>query len=287
MVFSGVFIGVSPLYVIGQGTLTVPEGITGEMFCRLIDNSFFVWAFVKFSVAIVTCMALERWFAMARPLQHCIHFTRKRTVLYVGIALLVVSITSFHLIFEKQLIVKNESPKCVWRPLISGLYANQVFTVLYCTVTTFIPLLITMTTFICIYMVLQRSGPLIVNSIAAQRNRKRAEVRLCLISAFVALCLTVCFVPNQVSYILSKFGLTELGSPGHHVTVVLSLFNSCINPFVYCLSNKFYRQELALLFCRKKIALTPIATDHSKSQGIQTLRFQDTTQAGQLLATHL
>ena len=273
-VFAGVFIGISPLYVLGQGILTVPDGIAGELFCRLIDNSFFVWAFVKFSVAIVTCMAIERWFAIARPLQHNIHFTRTRTLVYVGLTLLAVCILSSILFFEKQLAFKDSTPVCVWRALISGTAANQVFTVLYCTVTAFLPLFITMATFGYLYTVLSRPAPPIRN-VQARTNRKRAEVRLCFMSALVAICLAVCFVPNQVSYILSKFGITKLGSPGHHFTVVLSLFNSCINPFVYCLSNRSYRREFLLLICPCKAnAVVPIVTDNSNSGrvGPQTLR---------------
>ena len=140
----------------------------------------------------------------------------------------------------------------MWRTLITSRTANQVVTVLYCSVTYFVPLAITLATFINIQSKL-KSWP--VSS--TQKARREAEIKLSRMGGLVALFLAICFIPNQMSYILSKFGATDISSPQHKVTVVLSMLNSCVNPFVYCVTSRSYRKEFKkiLFSCRhNKIA---------------------------------
>ena len=59
----------SPTLVLGTNNVPVPSGLAGDLFCRIINRGFFVWVFAKFSISIITCMAIERWFAIARPLR--------------------------------------------------------------------------------------------------------------------------------------------------------------------------------------------------------------------------
>ena len=57
----------SPTLVMGRNAYTVPSGIAGHLFCRIIVSTFVVFMCGKFSIGLVTCMAIERWFAIARP----------------------------------------------------------------------------------------------------------------------------------------------------------------------------------------------------------------------------
>ena len=57
----------SPNYVLGEESVPVPEGFAGQVFCRIIFRGYFFWVMSGFSIAMVTCMAVERWFAIAKP----------------------------------------------------------------------------------------------------------------------------------------------------------------------------------------------------------------------------
>ena len=49
-------------------------------------------------------------------------------------------------------------------------------------------------------------------------------------------------------------GKTKLDTPTHHVTALLAFIASCVNPFIYGLSNKNYRQryrEILFAMCPK------------------------------------
>ena len=57
----------SPTLVMNPNVYPVPSGIAGHLFCHLVDSGYIVFICGKFSIGLVTCMAIERWFAIARP----------------------------------------------------------------------------------------------------------------------------------------------------------------------------------------------------------------------------
>jgi len=62
--------------------------------------------------------------------------------------------------------------------------------------------------------------------------------------------------------VLSKFGITQLDTPLHHATVVLAMFNSCINPWIYGATNRNYRRKFKRILCFwKKAEVGPEETD--------------------------
>ena len=66
---------------------------------------------------------------------------------------------------------------------------------------------------------------------------------------FASSIIIVCWLPDQLYYSLSQVNLTELGTTVHFVFKSLAFSNSCINPVVYCFSNRMYRGELRELLC--------------------------------------
>ena len=76
------------------------------------------------------------------------------------------------------------------------------------------------------------------------------------------LFLAVCWIPNQFVYLLSKFNITQLDTPLHHATVVLAMFNSCVNPWIYGAANRNYRRKFIKILCfLKKVHVAPEETD--------------------------
>ena len=128
--------------------------------------------------------------------------------------------------------------------MVTNKAANQAVTVMYCSLTYFLPLSITLATFFHIQIKLKN---LPIRS--TQERRRNAELKLSRMGALVAMFLAICFVPNQISYIMYKFGLTRLATPQHRATVVLSMLNSCVNPFLYCATSKAYRKEFRKILC--------------------------------------
>ena len=126
---------------------------------------------------------------------------------------------------------------------------SQAVAIVYVWVTFFLPSFIIWGTFAQIRNSFRRS-------IRMKRNNqgRTASQRLLGVCALAACIMTVCWVPVQITYILSCFDIVETSGTLHQVNQMLSMSNSFINPWIFCLANKEYRDEfrslLASIFSR-------------------------------------
>ena len=234
--------------------MPIPSGAGGEIFCRLVQNNFFVWFLAKVSVSIVMTMAIERWYAIARPHQYRETFKRKSVLKHVALIFVFNFVVISPQLFKIHLETKGNSMRCIYNSLGGNKMASQIYVISYCMATVFIPFAVISATYIHLRCVVtgRRHPP----HTLAQIQRKRMEMTLLRMTAAVALCLAICFTPNQITYILLSFGIVHLVVI--RVAAVLSMLNSVINPWVYCLTNKSYREEfVALLFPKRKRNVLP------------------------------
>jgi len=61
------------------------ERLSGEIFCRVISSHFLTFSTTTSSVYITVALAIERWYAVARPLQYRAKFHTKRLICEVFI----------------------------------------------------------------------------------------------------------------------------------------------------------------------------------------------------------
>lgn len=96
----------------------------------------------------------------------------------------------------------------------------------------------------------------------ARSNHTKSFNSLLRMCAITGLFLALCWIPNQFVYVLSKFNITQLDSPLHHATVVLAMFNSCVNPWIYGATNRNYRKKFTRILCFwKKVEVAPEETE--------------------------
>ena len=59
----------------------------------------------------------------------------------------------------------------------------------------------------------------------------------------VVICYMVCWGPNQIIFFSYNMGApVSFASTYYHISVVLAVMNSAINPFIYVLKNPFFRK---------------------------------------------
>lgn len=214
------------------------------MFCRLLANRYLLFAMGKVSILLAACLAIERWYCVLKPIQYKNKFSRKRIVIYVTGMFVVTCILSMNKFFENSL----AGNKCVSKKAPYGKHGTRAFVFAYSFIAFYIPCFITWLTFGHITMKFP-SCPGKRQESESKKRRQRVLLRMC---AVTALALTVCGFPAQTIYLLSPFGITKIGSPLHRGFNVLLLFNSCMNPLIYCFTNKDYRKEFKkLLVCNK------------------------------------
>ena len=58
----------TPGYISDEPLLPIADGFGGELFCALLGNRYLLFLVAKESILLVTCLAVERWYCVMRPM---------------------------------------------------------------------------------------------------------------------------------------------------------------------------------------------------------------------------
>ena len=219
------------------------HGAGGYLFCFLLDNNFVAFFLGKASILIAMLLALERWFSVIRPFAYKVYFTRKKLLKYLVYIFLLNAVVLIHKFFE----VGFKNNKCVRVPSISGKKGQQAFVLSYVIGTFLIPSLITWASFLHIWYRTKTSQSLLGKSEQARAHQK-ILLRMCTVTAAV---MTACWLPSQTINVLHQFDFQLYREV--KITLIFAMLNSCLNPWIYVVSNRQYRNEFfSLLFNLQK-----------------------------------
>lgn len=232
----------------------VPTGFVGHMFCALFANRYLLFTMAKVNILLVTCLAMERWYCVMRPIKYKTQFGRKRRILYILVSCIASCALQVHKIFEKKLI-GNE---CVTVDAPYREKSSQAVIAIYSFCSFIVPCLVTWITFINIKY--RMSSAMETQKSERRKTQQKMVLRLCALTAAV---FTLSWFPAQVSYTLSSFGITDVTSTLHKTWNVIAFLNLCVNPLMYWYFHKEYRNEFIKLFCPCKIPrlITPSGTN--------------------------
>ena len=275
LILSGWFLVISPTYIIGAEHFPVPSGLGGDIFCRIIYAQYMVWYLGIVSVHNVALLALERWFAVTKPTKYKTNFTKRRV--YASIVFIWLWSVLLNLPHPMEMgIVTTESGEnqCQYFTIITSKSGREAVAFLEFIFKFILPLTLSLAIFFNLRYHARRS------KVLSQANQGKTGRRLLRMTMATASVIAVCWLPNQIYYLIFKFGVTQLGTPLHHFTVVLCMFNSTVNPWIYCLTNKNYRRKFAKLLLGPLRKRTDEST-HSESQGLsRSARFRATESTG-------
>ena len=252
---TGVILVVTPGYVRRQPLFPIPTGFVGHMFCALLANRYLLFTVAKTSILLVTCLAMERWYCVLKPIKYMTHFGRKRRILYVVVSWILSCVVQIHKMTEKEL-VGNE---CV--PVDAPEVVSQALIAIYSFANFIVPCVLTWLAFAHIKLRLP-DAPDATQKSERRKTQQKLVLRLCALTAVV---LTLSWLPAQVSYTLSPFGITDITSSLHKSWNVIAFLNSCVNPLIYWYYHKEYRNELIKLFFGFKASLRALNPTHSFS----------------------
>ena len=246
---TGIFIPLTPGFVISIWSFPVPRGLAGEIFCRVLGRKYALFTLGKISILKVMCLAIDRWYCIFRSIMYKRYFTRKSVFLYILVIWVCNSLLQIHKFFEWKL---SES-KCFKIKAPYGEKGTQAMIVIYSLIGFYFPCLITWASFAHITL-LFKTSPLARCYGEQQRARQRALLRMCTVTA---ISLTMCWLPAQTIYILSPFGVTQIGITLQRAGGILAISNSCVNPFIYWMTNREYRAGLLKFFMFVKTVEPP------------------------------
>ena len=221
------------------------ERLSGEIFCRVISSHFLTFSTATTSVYIMVALAIERWYAVARPLQYRTKFHTKRLICEVFIIWGLSLAANVFLLFEVRY---NPEKKQFERCEVTKIPFFDPVTVKILGVAQFlfkflIPFLITCNLH---FHELSKTHASRVMNCRIGKDRRHNISRRAAVSTLV---LALCWLPNQVFYACFAFDLVTLNTPVHYTTIVIALINLSLNPFIFAFHSVQCRAGFRNLFC--------------------------------------
>ena len=236
---AGIFLVVTPDYLIDRKTFPYPSGLAGEIYCRLIGSTYILYIFGKASTSTIMCLAIDRWYSIVKPIRYKTAFSKRRLYLYITLIWASAAITQINELF----ITAVEDGLCTFKIPFYGQKAERILILIHVIVTFYIPSIVTWVTFGHIWIHMRQPN------IRRHLNNNKATKRLLRMCALAAFFLTMSWLPAETFFILFKFEILILPFEFYLSTTILAMSNSCFNPWIYCLSNREYRKEFVRLLC--------------------------------------
>lgn len=227
----------TPRYVLSP-FFVHPLGSAGDLLCRFITGGNLMWTGGAASVFTLVVIAFERRHVVVRP--HL--FTKKLTMAKLR-GLVILSWASASLLNLPLFFIMSydsETNFCIenWpNPLLPKLYGIVWFCVVGASPVIFMAIVYSK---IVHQLWLKKSTSSRFNRRAILMSKKVTKMAITLTVIY-----SVCWLPNLVLYILA-FNISDAvyGSPLYRWTVVLTCLNSTVNPFVYTLQSRRFRQSI-------------------------------------------
>ena len=221
--------------------------LANKIFCHGLWSGWMLFTLSDASVYICLVLTYKRWYAVVKPLTYMANFNKRRLVGTSVIISLIALFSTLPRLFEVQYDVdRPESLCCSWKT-VSGT-KRQFMALIQLVFNVAFPFGFMIGIYCHMLYKTRIQKTRVLPSDRALRTRQ-GRTRLVRIALLVMLS---CWMPYQVLYLLSMFGVTELSSTTYHWTTALAFVTSCINPFIYGVTNHTYRRgyfEIALGCC--------------------------------------
>ncbi|XP_065272202.1 urotensin-2 receptor-like [Emys orbicularis] len=220
------------------GTYFIQEWYFGDVGCRILFSLDFLT--MHASIFTLTVMSTERYFAVLKPLD-----TVKRSKSYrkaIAIVIWVVSLLlTLPMLIMIQLVQRDSKSICL--PTWSKLSYRIYLTILFCTSIVGPGVIIG-------YLYIRLARTYWVSQTASFKQTKRLPNQKVLYLIFtIVLVFWACFLPFWIWQLLFQYYESFPLSPKamrniNYLTTCLTYSNSCINPFLYTLLTKNYKEYL-------------------------------------------
>ena len=226
----------NPAFVLSDSFPYPTNRILGELFCKVIWNRVFLFQLVVFSAYICLALATERWYAVIKPLKYNDTFNKKRTLIYIFTAWVWSLILCGSTFFEVGYVPSNPpNRRCKWLLF----WGKQPIRAIVGVIQVLLKMAFPSLTMLALYahMIYKTSKA----TVASAGSRAKMRGKMTRMVGAACIMLIVCLAPSQINYALAMAGKVKLDSKLHHGLSLLVFISSCVNPFIYGLSNRNYR----------------------------------------------
>lgn len=257
-----VALGITPVYVI-KWAFHHPSGTAGDYMCRFVTGGNFIWVGGAVSAFLLVAVAVERYFAVVHPLDDRWRLTNRRLTVVIIAGWIYGVVFNFPLFFIVRF-DKAELLQC------SEQWPDEQLAKAYTIACFFVMGAIPMgaMTFLYLKMICnlwKTQGDTV--TLVSEQARIRSRIKVTKMVAVVSIMYAVCWLPNVVLYMLSRFKpeLYAYGSVPYVTSVVLVGVNSAMNPFIYALHSTNFRQHIRGALCCKTYRSADFLEGHASN----------------------
>ncbi|PFX29525.1 Substance-K receptor [Stylophora pistillata] len=218
---------ITPQYVLSHA-FSHPSGMTGTLLCKLLTGGNFAWVGAASSVFTLVNIAIERYGVFLIPGS--------------WVFSLIVNFPVF-LVVD----IDDKIGACVriwpkkWMP--------QAYNVAWFVVMAIIPLTVMVVLYSrVVYRLWFKYTPDDSEHGNRHKGLQKVRKRATLSVLVVSIIFAICWITDSIVYIVSHFSAESFGPAVYSVSNTMIMFNSAVNPFVYGLVNRRFRDKIKIMF---------------------------------------
>ncbi|KAL9957199.1 hypothetical protein ACROYT_G038808 [Oculina patagonica] len=223
-----------------------PGGITGTLLCKLLTHGNIAWIGGASSVVTLVAIAIERYYAVVYPFGNKWKLTKhKLKVIIPGIWVfaLILNIPEFSVTEIEETEIGNF---CVYTWPKELMSKTNSLTGLVVVFFSLLLMVVLYSRVVCTLWFKQNDDSHLTHQ---QKGVARVRKRVTLMVVTITAIFGICWGTDSVVYVLNYAKSFNIGPVTSAITYTMVLFNSAVNPFVYALFNKQFREKMKGMLC--------------------------------------
>ncbi|KAL9978218.1 hypothetical protein ACROYT_G015713 [Oculina patagonica] len=228
-----------------------PDGLTGTIVCKLLTGGNLAWVGAASSAITFSAIAIERYYAVMYPLGNKGKLTKRKIKVIIAGSWIFSLLLNIPLFLVRNL--EKRSNRCVdvWPESWMG----KAYSLIWLSFT-----LLTLALMAGLYSrvvyALWFKGDDDNQLTHQQRGVTKVRKRVTLMVLTVSAMFGICWGTDLVLYVLWNYSFSNMRPMPIAIANTMVLFNSAVNPFVYALLNKQFREKLkGVIHCTGSSAL--------------------------------
>ncbi|XP_071478965.1 allatostatin-A receptor-like [Diadema antillarum] len=237
---------------------SAPDTWAGYWYCVLVDLHIPMWITITASTYTLVAISIDRYFAIVHPLTFNRLVSRPRVIKSVALMWLAVFLVSGTSFFVHK--VDSTTGSCGF--VFVSDRARLAFAFFTIILRLVFPVTLLVLTQILIVRTLHRQAKIFARGLhSLQSVHLAARDRVIFMLFLVIVGFVICWTPGQVMFLGLNVGFVSFHlfkRPLHLSFIVLSFFNSCLNPIIYTVAHPQFRREMMDLISGAKRRRGPL-----------------------------